>query len=178
MNGTTYAPPQLRSGLSVEDFPFDRSMHNDTKRSPNTLAYEVKASASNMSPNFPSCASAIPPTLMRFSVLRNLYRPVFDTCCSGSTNSMASSIKYDCGRICHAFTAAGCCCVIAQKRRRDMASGIEIKLASRYTRRCFGAAPGDLFVYFTKDATSYTFISCCKHGRIGLAARTIRSMCR
>ena len=38
MRGTMYAPPQLRSGLSVEDTPGETNMHVDTNRSPRTLA--------------------------------------------------------------------------------------------------------------------------------------------
>ena len=38
MSGTTYAPPQLRSGLSVDETPGEMNMHIDTKRSPRTLA--------------------------------------------------------------------------------------------------------------------------------------------
>lgn len=52
--GTIYCPPHPLSGLSVEDFPDERNMHNETKRSPSTLEYEVRTSASKMSPNFPS----------------------------------------------------------------------------------------------------------------------------
>ena len=50
MNGTKYAPPQFRSGLSVEEMPGDRNMHPDTNKSPRTLAYDVKTSAKSMSP--------------------------------------------------------------------------------------------------------------------------------
>lgn len=75
MIGTMYFPPHPLSGLSVEDFPEERNMHSETNRSPSTFAYEVRASASRISPNLPSCASAIPPMLIRFRVVRNRWRP-------------------------------------------------------------------------------------------------------
>lgn len=74
--GTKYWPPQLRSGLSVDEDPTDTNMHAEMNRSPRTLAYEVRTSARSMSPNFPSCASAIRPILTRLRVERNQYRPV------------------------------------------------------------------------------------------------------
>ena len=69
--GTRNAPPQPRSGLAVDECLLDRNIHPDTKRSPRTLAYDVRTSASIMSPNLPSCASAILPMLIRFKVDRN-----------------------------------------------------------------------------------------------------------
>ena len=78
MIGTMYCPPQVRSGLSVDEIPLEKNMQPDTKRSPRIFAYDVKTSASSMSPNFPSCASAIPPILMRFRVDKKRDRPVCD----------------------------------------------------------------------------------------------------
>ena len=37
IRGTTYFPPQFRSGLSVEEVPMVKNMHADTNRSPRTL---------------------------------------------------------------------------------------------------------------------------------------------
>ena len=71
MIGTRYVPPQARSGLSVDEYLLDTSMQPDTKRSPKTLEYDVSTSAKRISPNLPSCASAIPPMLIRFKVERN-----------------------------------------------------------------------------------------------------------
>ena len=71
INGTMYCPPQLRSGLSVDEDPAEKNMQAETKRSPKTLAYDVKTSARSMSPNLPSAASAILPMLTRFNVDRN-----------------------------------------------------------------------------------------------------------
>lgn len=88
IRGTTYFPPQFRSGLSVEEVPIVKNMHADTNRSPSTLAYDVNTSARSISPNFPSFASAIPPTLTRFKVLRNQYRPVRERRFKGRTKNM------------------------------------------------------------------------------------------
>lgn len=71
MNGTRYWPPQLRSGASVDEEPEEKNIQTAMKRSPRTLAYDVKTSARRMSPNFPSAASAILPMLTRFRVDRN-----------------------------------------------------------------------------------------------------------
>ena len=71
MIGTRYVPPQARSGLSVDEYLLETSMQPETNKSPKTLAYDVSTSASRMSPNLPSCASAIPPMLTRFRVERN-----------------------------------------------------------------------------------------------------------
>lgn len=71
ISGTIYWPPQLRSGLSVDEEPEEINIQRETKRSPRTLAYDVKTSARSMSPNFPSAASAILPTLTRFKVDKN-----------------------------------------------------------------------------------------------------------
>ncbi len=93
IKGTTYFPPQFLSGLSVEEVPMVKNMHADTNRSPSTLEYDVNTSASSMSPNFPSFASAIPPTLTRFKVLRNQYRPVRERRFKGTTKNMARRNK-------------------------------------------------------------------------------------
>ena len=87
--GTRNAPPQPRSGLAVDECLLDKSMHSDTKRSPSTLAYDVRTSASKMSPNLPSCASAIPPILTLFKVVRKRYRPAFERRCRGKMKKTA-----------------------------------------------------------------------------------------
>lgn len=71
MIGTRKVPPQARSGLSVDEYLLETSMQPDTNRSPKTLAYDVSTSANSISPNLPSCVSAIPPMLIRFRVERN-----------------------------------------------------------------------------------------------------------
>lgn len=81
--GTKYWPPQLRSGLPVDEDPNDTNMHAEMNRSPSTLAYDVKTSARSMSPNLPSWASAICPMLTRLRVERNQYRPVRESRWSG-----------------------------------------------------------------------------------------------
>lgn len=84
ISGTIYWPPQPRSGSAVDEDPKDTNIHAETKRSPRTFAYDVKTSARSMSPNFPSCASAIRPMLTRLRVERNQYRPVRDSCWNGT----------------------------------------------------------------------------------------------
>src|SRR5690242_5069007 len=79
MKGTQNAPPQLRFGGPVLLCEEEKNMHSETNRSPSTFAYDVNASASRMSPNFPSAASAIPPMLIRFKVLNVLLRPARET---------------------------------------------------------------------------------------------------
>jgi len=38
IKGTMYAPPQLRSGLSVDETPGEKNMHPATNQSPKTFA--------------------------------------------------------------------------------------------------------------------------------------------
>lgn len=76
MIGRRYGPPQPRSGRPVALPLCRRNMHSEMTRSAMTLAYEVNTSASRMSPNFPSCECAMPPTLTRFRVERKRRRPL------------------------------------------------------------------------------------------------------
>ena len=84
MKGTQNAPPQLRFGGPVLLCPEEKNMHSETNKSPSTLAYDVSASASRMSPNFPSAASAMPPMDIRFNVASVLLRPARETKGSGA----------------------------------------------------------------------------------------------
>ena len=79
IKGTRTEPPQPRSGLDVEEYLLERNMQPETNKSPRTLAYEVNTSASKISPNFPSCVSAIPPILTRRRVAKNRYLPALDS---------------------------------------------------------------------------------------------------
>lgn len=106
-------------------------MHSETNRSPRTFAYDVSASASSMSPNFPSAASAMPPTLMRLSVANVLLRPARETKGRGAMKPTTRVSKYRFGRISHAAISVGLPLVRVQNRRRDRASGIERKAAIR-----------------------------------------------
>ena len=90
IKGMMYCPPQFRSGLSVEETPVERNMQTEMKRSPSTLAYEVRASARSISPNFPSWTSAMRPILMRFKVERNQYRPVRESLWKGMIKKTTS----------------------------------------------------------------------------------------
>ncbi len=123
IRGTMYFPPQFRSGLSVEEIPIVKNMHADTNRSPRTLEYEVNTSARRMSPNLPSCASAIPPILTRFKVLRNQYRPVRERRCKGTMKKMTRTNRYDWGSISQARTREGLPWVIIQKKRMETIKG-------------------------------------------------------
>lgn len=87
--GTIYAPPHPLSGFAVDETPDEKNMHSDTNKSPSTFAYDVKTSASKMSPNFPSCASAIPPILTRFKVWMNRERPTGEKRLIGTRKSTA-----------------------------------------------------------------------------------------
>jgi hypothetical protein len=109
----------------------EKNMHSETNRSPSTLAYEVSASASRMSPNLPSAASAMPPMLMRFSVARVLLRPARETKGRGAMKPTTRTRRYMFGRISHAAMSVGLPLVRAQKRRRERARGTERKVAMR-----------------------------------------------
>lgn len=90
MRGTMYAPPQPLSGLPVEDTPDEKNIQIETNRSPRTLAYDVSTSANRISPNFPSCASAIPPTLTLLRVWTKRDRPTAENRLIGRMRSKAS----------------------------------------------------------------------------------------
>lgn len=59
--GTRYWPPHPLSGLLVAEPSARKNMHRETNRSAIIFAYDVNTSASNISPNFPSCDCARPP---------------------------------------------------------------------------------------------------------------------
>ena len=73
-----YAPPQLRSGMAVEETPGEKNMHCEMKRSPSGFARDVSASAAKRSPNLPFCVSAILPIDILLRVESSLDRPVCD----------------------------------------------------------------------------------------------------
>ena len=123
IRGTMYFPPQFRSGLSVDDVPIVKNMHAETNRSPRTLEYDVNTSARSISPNFPSFASAIPPILTRFKVLRNQYRPVRERRCRGTMKKTTRRNRYDWGRISQARTRDGLPWVVIQKKTTEMING-------------------------------------------------------
>lgn len=129
--GTKYGPPQPRSGFAVEDDVLESNIHSDTKRSPRTLAYDVRTSASNMSPNLPSCASAIPPRLTLFKVVRNRYRPDLERRLRGRMKSTARSKRYDCGRISHTTTNDLFRRVMVQNKNREISKGTDTSIARR-----------------------------------------------
>lgn len=109
----------------------EKNMHSETNKSPKTFAYDVSASASRTSPNFPSAASAIPPMLIRFSVAKVLLRPARETKGRGAMKPTTRTRRYRFGRISHAAMSLGLPLVRAQKRRSERARGIERNVAIR-----------------------------------------------
>lgn len=87
MSGTMKTPPQVLSGLPVLECFLEMNMHSATNKSPMTFAYDVNASAINISPNFPSCASAKPPMLILFSVATKRDRPLSESLGIGRRNA-------------------------------------------------------------------------------------------
>ncbi len=131
MNGTQNAPPQLRFGGPVLLFEDEKNIHSETNRSPRTLAYDVNASASRISPNLPSAASAIPPMLMRFNVPSVLLRPARETKGRGTMKPTTRTRRYRFGRISHAAMSVGLPLVRLQNRRSERARGMDRKAAIR-----------------------------------------------
>jgi hypothetical protein len=95
IRGTMYDPPQPRSGFPVDEAPGVTNMHKATNRSPSTFAYDVNTSANKMSPNLPSCASAIPPMHTRFKVERKRKRPDRERDWMGRKKTSTRRKRYD-----------------------------------------------------------------------------------
>ena len=134
MRGTRYCPPHPLSGFAVDTL-LEKSMHVDTNRSPSTLAYEVRTSASRMSPNLPSWTSASPPSETLRRVVRKRERPAWERRRRGMRKERNRKKRYDWGRICQRRTAWVRQPVKIQKRTREMARGMVRIVASRKVER-------------------------------------------